>query len=93
MWPLRAPAAPAGATASCTRLTPRCSGDDLRCGCQVPNRHQSLDEGFVEAAEDSDIPTGDGGRVGSGVEDDGGERSVGCCRFGSLSLDKKVQAP
>ena len=77
MWPLRAPAA-AAAAASCTRLTPRCSGGDLRCGCQVPNTLQSLGGGLVEAAaEANDLLTGDGGRGGSDVVDDGGERAVG----------------
>jgi len=69
---LRAPAAAAAAAASCTRLTPRCSGGDLRCGCQVPNTLQSLGGGLVEAAaEANDLLTGDGGRGGSDVVDDG----------------------
>ena len=64
MWPFRRVH-----TAGCTRLTPRCSGGDLRCGCQDPNRLRSAE---AAAAEDAEILVG-----GGGVADDGGKSASG----------------
>ena len=68
MWPFRRVH-----TAGCTRLTPRCSGGDLRCGCQDPNRLRSAE---AAAAEGAEILVG-----GGGVADDGGKGATGLIRL------------
>ena len=74
MWP------PPPPPSSCTRLTPRCSGDDLRCGCQVPHSGRGQEDGGDDvvgllAGEDA-------------VEDGGGKRVQWCGLEAEASLPR-----